>query len=153
DLDADEPPRQVADHRLRAVVARSDRGRDRRGRGRVGGGARRRAARTGPPVGGVHRSERGALPRSTRAGDARAGARSVRLVLNGRGGRVGAVLGPALETGGHTLVDSLDEADAMVDFTAPDAVLANVRAAVAAGVPCVVGTTGWDPTAVSDAGV
>jgi 4-hydroxy-tetrahydrodipicolinate reductase len=32
----------------------------------------------------------------------------------------------------------------MVDFTRPDAVAANVRAAVAAGVPSVVGTTGWD---------
>ena len=36
----------------------------------------------------------------------------------------------------------------MVDFTAPEAVEANVRAAVEAGVPCVVGTTGWDPAAL-----
>jgi 4-hydroxy-tetrahydrodipicolinate reductase len=41
----------------------------------------------------------------------------------------------------------------MVDFTRPDAVLENVRAAVAAGVPCVVGTTGWDPADVAGAGV
>ena len=34
---------------------------------------------------------------------------------------------------------------AMVDFTAPEAVEANVRAAVEQGVPCVVGTTGWEP--------
>jgi 4-hydroxy-tetrahydrodipicolinate reductase len=33
----------------------------------------------------------------------------------------------------------------MVDFTAPEAVEANVRSALDAGVPCVVGTTGWDP--------
>src|SRR5579862_587482 len=33
----------------------------------------------------------------------------------------------------------------MVDFTAPDAVVANVLRAIAAGVPCVVGTTGWSP--------
>ena len=33
----------------------------------------------------------------------------------------------------------------MVDFTAPDAVEANVRAALEQGVPCVVGTSGWDP--------
>jgi 4-hydroxy-tetrahydrodipicolinate reductase len=33
----------------------------------------------------------------------------------------------------------------MVDFTAPDAVEDNVRAALKAGVPCVVGTTGWQP--------
>jgi len=68
----------------------------------------------------------------------------VRILLNGRRGRVGSVLGPGLEMAGHTLVDGLAEADAMVDFTRPDAVSGNVRAAVAAGVPCVVGTTGWD---------
>jgi 4-hydroxy-tetrahydrodipicolinate reductase len=43
------------------------------------------------------------------------------------------------------LVDELGDAEAMVDFTRPDVVAANVRAAVAAGVPSVVGTTGWDP--------
>jgi 4-hydroxy-tetrahydrodipicolinate reductase len=36
----------------------------------------------------------------------------------------------------------------MVDFTRPDAVLANVVHAVEAGVPCVVGTTGWEPSDV-----
>jgi 4-hydroxy-tetrahydrodipicolinate reductase len=68
----------------------------------------------------------------------------VRLLLNGRGGQVGSVLGPGLEAAGHTLVDSLRDAGAMVDFTTPSAAGANVRAAVAAGVPCVVGTTGWE---------
>lgn len=34
--------------------------------------------------------------------------------------------------------------DAMADFTAPAAVMENVRLALAARVPCVVGTTGWD---------
>jgi 4-hydroxy-tetrahydrodipicolinate reductase len=77
----------------------------------------------------------------------------VNVLLNGRRGKVGSVLGPALEAAGHRLVDSLAAADAMVDFTRPDAVLANVRAAVAAGVPCVVGTTGWDPADVAGAGV
>jgi 4-hydroxy-tetrahydrodipicolinate reductase len=77
----------------------------------------------------------------------------VKILLNGRGGKVGTVLAPGLETAGHTLVDSLDAAEAMVDFTRPDAVLENVRAAVEAGVPCVVGTTGWDPEEVADAGV
>jgi 4-hydroxy-tetrahydrodipicolinate reductase len=67
----------------------------------------------------------------------------VRILLNGRRGKVGSVLGPGLEAAGHALVDSLDRADAMVDFTTPSAVAGNVRAAVAAGVPCVVGTTGW----------
>lgn len=75
------------------------------------------------------------------------------LLLNGRRGKVGSVLGPGLEAAGHTLVDALDGADAMVDFTRPDAVAANVRAAVAAGVPSVVGTTGWDTDEFRDAPV
>jgi 4-hydroxy-tetrahydrodipicolinate reductase len=41
----------------------------------------------------------------------------------------------------------------MVDFTRPDVVLANVRAAIDAGVPSVVGTTGWEPREVADAKV
>ena len=77
----------------------------------------------------------------------------MRVLLNGRSGKVGSVLGPGLEAAGHTLVDALGDADAMVDFTRPDAVLANVRAAIGAGVPSVVGTTGWDPEDVSDAQV
>jgi 4-hydroxy-tetrahydrodipicolinate reductase len=77
----------------------------------------------------------------------------VKLLLNGRRGKVGSVLGPGLEAAGHTLVESLDDADAMVDFTRPDAVAANVRAAVAAGTPCVVGTTGWDAAEFTDAPV
>jgi 4-hydroxy-tetrahydrodipicolinate reductase len=72
----------------------------------------------------------------------------VRIVLNGRGGKVGRVLGPALEEAGHELVDGLDGADAVVDFTGPEVVEANVRAALDAGVPCVVGTTGWEPAAL-----
>jgi 4-hydroxy-tetrahydrodipicolinate reductase len=67
----------------------------------------------------------------------------VRVLLNGLSGKVGSVLGPGLEAGGHTLVSSLDDAHAMVDFTVPDAVVDHVRAAVAAGVPSIVGTTGW----------
>jgi 4-hydroxy-tetrahydrodipicolinate reductase len=68
----------------------------------------------------------------------------VKVALFGRGGKVGSVLGPALERSGHELVE-LGDAEAMVDFTAPEAVEANVRSALDAGVPCVVGTTGWDP--------
>ncbi len=77
----------------------------------------------------------------------------MRILLNGRRGRVGSVLGPGLEAAGHELVDGVGEAEAMVDFTRPDAVATNVRAAVAAGVPCVVGTTGWEPTEFVDAPV
>jgi 4-hydroxy-tetrahydrodipicolinate reductase len=74
----------------------------------------------------------------------------VRIVLNGARGKVGTVLGPALEAAGHTLVDRLDGAEAMIDFTRPDAVVGNVDAAVAAGVPCVVGTSGADLSAVGE---
>ena len=68
----------------------------------------------------------------------------MRVLLNGRGGKVGTVLAPAVEGAGHELVDSLADAEAMVDFTRPDAVVGNVRAALGAGVPCVVGTSGAD---------
>jgi 4-hydroxy-tetrahydrodipicolinate reductase len=71
----------------------------------------------------------------------------VKLVLNGRGGKVGRVLGPALTDAGHELV-GLDDAEAMVDFTAPDAVEANLRAAIERGLPCVIGTSGFDQALV-----
>jgi 4-hydroxy-tetrahydrodipicolinate reductase len=77
----------------------------------------------------------------------------VKVLLNGRGGKVGSVLGPALEAAGHVLVDELGDADAMIDFTRPDTVGAHVRAAVAAGVPSIVGTTGWDTAEFADAPV
>jgi 4-hydroxy-tetrahydrodipicolinate reductase len=74
----------------------------------------------------------------------------LRVKLFGRGGKVGSVLAPALEREGHELVE-LREADAMVDFTAPDAVVANVMLALEAGVPCVVGTSGWETSDVASA--
>ena len=67
----------------------------------------------------------------------------MKLVVNGRGGKVGRVLAPALEAAGHELVE-LGEAEAMVDFTGPEAVEGNVVAALERGVPCVIGTTGFD---------
>jgi 4-hydroxy-tetrahydrodipicolinate reductase len=74
----------------------------------------------------------------------------VRIALFGRGGKVGSVLAPALEAAGHELVE-LPEAEAMVDFTAPEAVVGNVMLALDAGVPCVVGTSGWDTDQVGAA--
>jgi 4-hydroxy-tetrahydrodipicolinate reductase len=71
----------------------------------------------------------------------------VRVALNGRGGKVGSVLGPALEAAGHELV-SLEEAEVMVDFTSAEAVVEHVTAALDQGVPCIVGTTGWEPSTV-----
>jgi 4-hydroxy-tetrahydrodipicolinate reductase len=70
----------------------------------------------------------------------------VKIALNGRGGKVGSAVGPALEAAGHELVD-LKEAEAMVDFTAPEVVVENVKAALEVGIPAVVGTTGWEPQA------
>jgi 4-hydroxy-tetrahydrodipicolinate reductase len=71
----------------------------------------------------------------------------VKVALFGAGGKVGAVLGPALEAAGHELVE-LGEAEAMVDFTAPEAVVRNISLALEAGVPCVVGTSGWETAEV-----
>jgi 4-hydroxy-tetrahydrodipicolinate reductase len=77
----------------------------------------------------------------------------VKILFNGRRGKVGTALAPVLEARGHTLVDALEAAEAMVDFTRPDAALGNVRAAIDAGVPSVVGTSGWDTAQVADAPV
>jgi 4-hydroxy-tetrahydrodipicolinate reductase len=74
----------------------------------------------------------------------------MRIVLNGRGGKVGSVLEPALAAEGHELVDGLVDAQAMIDFTRPDAVIGNVEAAVAAGVPSVIGTSGADLSEVGE---
>jgi 4-hydroxy-tetrahydrodipicolinate reductase len=72
----------------------------------------------------------------------------VRLCLFGAGGKVGSVLGPALERARHEVVDARADGpggcDVAIDFTRPDAVLANATRALEAGVPLVVGTTGFD---------
>src|SRR5436305_5881148 len=74
----------------------------------------------------------------------------MKITLNGRRGKVGLVLAAALEEAGHELVD-LDGAEAMIDFTVPDAVEANVGAALERGVPSVIGTTGFDHASVDAA--
>jgi 4-hydroxy-tetrahydrodipicolinate reductase len=72
----------------------------------------------------------------------------VRLCLFGAGGKVGAVLVPALERAGHDVVDGREDGpggcDVAIDFTRPDAVLVNAGRALEARVPLVVGTTGFD---------
>ena len=72
----------------------------------------------------------------------------MKVALLGAGGKVGSVLAPALEGAGHELVE-LSEAEAMVDFTSPEVVVANIERALEAGVPCVVGTSGWDTEPVA----
>jgi 4-hydroxy-tetrahydrodipicolinate reductase len=73
----------------------------------------------------------------------------MKVLLFGRDGKVGSVLGPRLQEAGHevTGVEVGEEPDlagfeAAVDFTAPAAVLGSARKALAAQIPCVIGTTG-----------
>ncbi len=77
------------------------------------------------------------------------------VAVFGAGGRMGREVVAAVEaapdlTLGAT-IDSGDdpapvaEADVMVDFTVPDAVMGNVEWSIAHGVHCVVGTTGFTP--------
>jgi 4-hydroxy-tetrahydrodipicolinate reductase len=73
----------------------------------------------------------------------------VKVFLLGRRGKVGSVLGPALEEAGHELVESTHGAEAAVDFTRPEAVEENVRLCLEEGVPVVVGTTGFDQERVA----
>ena len=72
----------------------------------------------------------------------------MRVALYGAGGKVGVLLQPALLAAGHEVVDARTAGpagcDAAVDFTRPDAVGANVETCLAAGVPVVIGTTGFD---------
>jgi 4-hydroxy-tetrahydrodipicolinate reductase len=74
----------------------------------------------------------------------------MRILLNGYSppspatGKVGGILGPALVEGGHELVSTEAEAEAMVDFTTPTVVVPNILRAIDAGLPCVVGTSGWE---------
>ena len=79
----------------------------------------------------------------------------MRVALFGAGGKVGSVLAPALEAAGHEVVDARatgpEGCDVAVDFTRPDGVTANVERCVAAGVPLVIGTTGFDTAAIDSA--
>jgi 4-hydroxy-tetrahydrodipicolinate reductase len=76
----------------------------------------------------------------------------MKIALFGAGGKVGVVLEPALLAAGHAVVDGReagpDGCDAAVDFTRPDAVGTNVERCLAAGVPVVIGTTGFDSDAL-----
>jgi 4-hydroxy-tetrahydrodipicolinate reductase len=72
----------------------------------------------------------------------------MRVALYGSSGKVGAVLEPALRQAGHDVVDARalgpEGCDAAIDFTLPDVVVGNVTSCLAAGVPVVIGTTGFD---------
>jgi 4-hydroxy-tetrahydrodipicolinate reductase len=76
----------------------------------------------------------------------------VKIALFGAGGKVGSVLEPALRAAGHEVVDAREAGpagcDVAIDFTRPDAVIGNVERCLEAGVPVVIGTTGFDTAAV-----
>lgn len=55
----------------------------------------------------------------------------------------GAEVVARLDAGTRVTRDSLGAADVAIEFTVPDAAPSNVRGCAAAGVPVVVGTTGW----------
>jgi 4-hydroxy-tetrahydrodipicolinate reductase len=76
----------------------------------------------------------------------------VKIAFFGAEGKVGSAVVARLEGAGHEVrgIELGDEpdvegCDAAVDFTTPEAVPGNVRAALEQGVSCVVGTTGWEP--------
>jgi 4-hydroxy-tetrahydrodipicolinate reductase len=85
----------------------------------------------------------------------------IRVGVAGAAGRMGQAVCAAVEAAddlvlaaradpalGVELADILGDVDVVVDFTVPDTALENARACVRAGVHVVVGTTGWDPSAL-----
>ena len=60
-----------------------------------------------------------------------------------RGHRVTAVAEAENRRGAWLTAENLRDADAVIDFTTPKAVLANIAGCMAARKPMVVGTTGW----------
>ena len=81
----------------------------------------------------------------------------IRVIVSGAAGRMGETTSNAVEDADDlelvgradpsldtSVAQFLGDADVMVDFTTPDAALANVMEAVDAGVHAVVGSTGFD---------
>lgn len=72
----------------------------------------------------------------------------------GSAGRMGQALAEAIAAAGHTLAGGIDQGgdplelaracDVLIDFSSPHATEANLDAAMAAGVPIIVGTTGLE---------
>lgn len=77
-----------------------------------------------------------------------------RLGIIGSAGRMGRALAQAIAEAGHELAGGVDRgedvaplaaaSDALIDFSSPAALEGNLDAAVAAGVPILVGTTGLE---------
>lgn len=76
-------------------------------------------------------------------GDGKMG-QAIRQLAAEKGWNVAAMLGERESANGRGITaSSLGNADVAVEFTQPDAAVANVTASLRAGVPVVVGTTGW----------
>ena len=79
-----------------------------------------------------------------------------RIGIIGSEGRMGHALVRAIEAAGHVVAGGVDKggdvasladhSDVLVDFSAPFAVDANLHAAIGAGIPLLIGTTGLDET-------
>lgn len=69
---------------------------------------------------------------------------AVAVLAAARGHSIHAILGHGQNAGGRGLTpELLAGADAAIEFTEPDAVVANLERLIEAGVPTVTGTTGW----------
>ncbi len=76
-------------------------------------------------------------------GDGKMG-QAISQLATERGWQVVAMLGARESRGGAGIdAKTLGGADAAVEFTEPDAAVANITACLRAGVPVVAGTTGW----------
>jgi len=76
-------------------------------------------------------------------GDGKMG-QAIRQLATEKGWTIAAMLGERESANGRGITaSSLGNADVAVEFTQPDAAVANVTASLRAGVPIVVGTTGW----------
>lgn len=77
-----------------------------------------------------------------------------RIGIIGSAGRMGQALADAIVAAGHEVSGGVDkgenvagladQSDALVDFSAPPALADNLHAAIGAGIPILVGTTGLD---------
>lgn len=71
---------------------------------------------------------------------------AIRDLAQAKGWKVAAMLGERESAGGSGITRStLGDADVALEFTEPKAAVANITAALRAGVPVVAGTTGWYP--------
>jgi 4-hydroxy-tetrahydrodipicolinate reductase len=76
-------------------------------------------------------------------GDGKMG-QAIRQLATEKGWNVSAVVGERENVGGKAIdARSLGQPDVAVEFTQPEAAVGNITACLRAGVPIVVGTTGW----------